>query len=197
MHSLYRIILCIAVALGSGLSSVHAQRAMPMNLEKLIADAGMIFSGRVAEVRSGVRDPQTGLVVTYVTFDVFESFYGAKGERITIKQFGGEVDGISYSPAGMPRYTVGEEVLLMLYAPSELGMQSPVGMEQGKFLIRKTTQGKKTVSSALGTRNLFKGVRNKDRVTQKSWLRVQDPGPLDYDEFTATIRALIPVVKKK
>ncbi len=174
-----------------------AQRTIPMNLEQLVADAGMIFSGRVVEVRTGVRDPKTNLIVTYVTFDVQENLYGASGRRVTIKQYGGEADGIAFYPAGLPRYKEGEEVLLLLYGPSDIGMQSPVGMEQGKFSVgRDEKSGKRTVSSATGTQNLFKGMKNQKKITQKSWLRTKDPGVLDYDEFTATLRALIPVVKK-
>jgi hypothetical protein len=187
-------IMVVAILVGS--VPLFAQRAVPMNLEKLIADAGMIFSGRVVEVRTGVRDPQTNLAVTYVTFEVSESFYGVQGSTITIKQFGGEAEGILSTPAGMPRYTVGEEVLMMFYGPSKLGMQSPVGMEQGKFLIKRDrTSGKKTLSNTLGGRSLFKGLKNKEKVAERSWLREQNPEPLDYDAFARTIRALIPAVK--
>lgn len=175
-----------------------AQRTIPMNIEALVSDAGMIFAGRVVDVKTGTRDPQTNLFVTYVTFEVSEPLYGVSGNRVTIKQYGGEAEGLAFYPAGMPRYSVGEEVVMLLYGPSDIGMQSPVGMEQGKFAIKKDEKTRKrVVSTAVGTQSLFKKLRNPERITQKAWLRTSNPGPLEYDDFVSTIRALIPVVKKR
>jgi hypothetical protein len=189
--------LTAAIVLFFTVVPVLAQRTIPMNLERLITDAGMIFSGRVVDVQTGTRDPQTNLIVTYVTFEVQENFYGTPSQRVTVKQYGGEADGLAFYPAGMPRYRVGEEVLMMMYGSSDIGMQSPVGMEQGKFTMKVDERSRtRMLQRAYGSQSLFKGLKHTDKVSRQSWLRDGETGPLNYDEFSSTIRALIPVLKK-
>jgi hypothetical protein len=174
-----------------------AQRTIPMNIEALVSNAAMIFAGRVVDVKTGTRDPHTNLFVTYITFEVIENLHGVSGNRLTIKQYGGEAEGMAFYPVGIPRYNVGEEVVMLLSAPSSIGMQSPVGMEQGKFSVRRDEKTKKKiVSTTYGTQNLFKKLRSPEKVKRKAWLKAADPGALEYDDFVSTLRSLIPVVKK-
>ncbi|MGB2868914.1 MAG: hypothetical protein WBD36_10710 [Bacteroidota bacterium] len=172
------------------------QRTIPMNLERLVQDAGVIVRGTVVGTESQ-RDPATKLLVTYVTIDVRENFYGAEGSRFTFKQYGGSEGRLVYRPAGAPRYDEGEELILMLYPKSEIGMQSPVGMEQGKFMVKAGRRsGGKTVSNSLENRNLFKGLQNPSALSKRSWANASNPGSLDVVEFAQTIRSLVRLLKK-
>ena len=172
------------------------QRTIPMNLEQLIRDAGVIVHGTVVGTESQ-RDPASKLLVTNVTIDVRENFYGAPGSRFTFKQYGGTEGRIVYRPAGSPRYYQGEELILMLYPKSEIGMQSPVGMEQGKFTVRAAGKSrKKSVSNSLENRNLFRSLQNPASLSKRSWAGASNPGPLDIDEFSRTIRSMVRLLKK-
>ena len=176
--------------------TAFGQRTIPMNLERLVRDAGVIVRGTVLGIDSQ-RDPATKLFVTDVTIDVRENFYGVEGSRFTFKQYGGTQGKLVYRPVGAPRYYEGEELILMLYPKSEIGMQSPVGMEQGKFTVRTGGKtGRKTVSNALENRNLFRGLQNPAALSKSSWAGSSNPGPLDVEEFSQTIRSLVRLLKK-
>lgn len=188
-------ILALSLVLSTPYTA-FGQRTIPMNLEQLIRDAGVIVHGVVVGIESQ-RDPATKLLVTNVTIDVREDFYGAEGNRLTFKQYGGREGRLVYRPAGAPRYYEGDELILMLYPKSEIGMQSPVGMEQGKFTVRaEGKKGKKTVSNLLDNTNLFRGLKNPSALSKRSWANASAPGPLDVDEFARTVRSLVRLLKK-
>lgn len=166
-----------------------------MNLERMVRDAGQIFEGTVVESRTGTRDPATNLLVTYVTFDVHEDFYGANGSRVTIKQYGGEADGMAFYPKDVPRYVKGERVIMLLYGPSDIGMQSPIGLSQGRFLIRTNqADGHKTILSTAPEQQLFRGMNQSQALATNVMNRGSDDS-LDYDEFRHTLRGLIATQK--
>jgi hypothetical protein len=168
-----------------------AQRTIPLNIEGLVRESAQIFAARVVDVSTGVRDEETGLMVTRITFAVQESFYGTPGSVVTMKQYGGEADGFSFYPAGLPRYRVGEEVIVMLHGPSDIGFQSPVGMEQGKFNISVDAKsGRRLVSNSLQNENLLTNLRHPEKVKKKALLK-KSPGPIEYADFASMLRSYI------
>ncbi len=174
-----------------------SQRSKPMNIEDLIKKSDLIIHGIVEKIESG-KDEQSGLLVTYITITVLENFYGDTKGKYTFKQYGGKADGIVYSTAGSPRFTVNEEVILMLYPQSTKGMQSPVGMEQGKFsVITDTRSGKKFVQNKSPNPNLFKHLKNPKAVANQKWLKPIRIEKYDYAEFAETVRKLVTTLKTK
>src|SRR5258708_32210671 len=88
--------------------------------QQLIRTAGIIFSGRVSSVRSATSSPRPGHSSTAITFLVEHAILGTSpGVNVTIHEWGGLWN-------RGERYRVGERVLLFLYAPSKLGLTSPV-----------------------------------------------------------------------
>ena len=58
--------------------------------------------------------------------------------------------------ADMPKYNVGEEIVLFLYPESKLGLTSPVGQGQGKFIVRNDLRsGQRMLLNDRSNYNLF------------------------------------------
>ena len=108
----------------------------PMSLERVAQEAGRIVHGTVVEVRSD-RD-ESGLPATWVTLAVARTLKGPHNARLTIKQVGVAEplpDGTITRVAGLPRYRVGDEVVIFLHAESRRGFTSPVGLWQGAYRV--------------------------------------------------------------
>ena len=101
----------------------------PPVLQQLVRAAGIIFSGRVTSIRGAPASPGPAPASTTVTFQVEHAMRGTSpGESLTIREWAG-----LWSSG--ERYRVGEHVLLFLYAPSKLGLTSPVAGAMGKFAM--------------------------------------------------------------
>jgi hypothetical protein len=96
---------------------------------QLVRAAGIIFSGRVTYIGPPAPASRQDQSSTTVTFQVEHALRGASpGQNLTIHEWAGLW-------AGGERYRVGERVLLFLYAPSKLGLTSPVGGAEGRFAV--------------------------------------------------------------
>jgi hypothetical protein len=136
-----RALLAVAASLTIHLP-VHATSVLPLYLDEIVDTASVAFEGTVVSSRS-TRDEATGFVVTYTTFKVHEVLKGDAGETYTIKQVGGELpaQGIREKSHGVPRFTTGQSLVVFLYGASQAGFSSPVGLEQGRFMISDETDG--------------------------------------------------------
>ena len=154
------VVLLATLLLGS---TLWAGKVRPVNLEEMTDRAATIFSGRCTDVRV-VPDATLGTEVTLVTFEVDRAVKGELGPTHRIRVLGsGERSGI----AGMPRFEPGEEVVLFLYGESRLGLSSPVGLGQGKFVVGADKQGRRLALRELGGEMLFDGVAPGLRATER------------------------------
>ena len=196
MRNLWKQILLRA----AGLLCIFAFPALgqksTLNLESLISQSGMIFSGTVIAVETGTKDRQMNLFMTYYTFRINDGIYGVDSDTVRIKQYGGEANGKKFYPKGIPRFEKGEEVLVMLYPPSKIGMTSTVGREQGKFIVQPAdSEGVSLVTNGVGNKGLFKKLRHPEMVAEQEWTKHQS-GPVPYRVLIETIRNLVPELKK-
>lgn len=144
----YLALFCFAVTV------VEASRVLPMNLPQIVEDAGKIFVGKCIEVKSG-QDPETGLIVTWITFKVSRGVKGDVGETETIKQIGGTHEELTVT-SFTPTFKVGEEILLFVYPASSIGLSTAVGLHQGKFSIYADEKtGKRKVTNGMPQNILF------------------------------------------
>jgi len=152
-------LLCLGLGLClvSGLARASIVRLL--NIEDLAGRADRIFAGRCVDVRESY-DPALGQHVTYTTFEVSRAVKGGVRGRITIRSLGGaDADPSRPDPiASVPRFRVGEDVVLFLYPDSRNGLTSPVGFGQGKFRIVKDKLGREIALNATGNRTLFRGL---------------------------------------
>ncbi len=186
IHLLVAVIVCSSAGMG--------QRSATANLERLVKEAGIIFGGKVIGVETGRKYTAMNLYATTYTFLVTEPVYGVTSDTLTIRQYGGEADGRTFYPPGIPRFEEGEEVLVLMYAPSRVGMTSTVGKEQGKFLIHETDSARWVVNS-LENKGLFSRLTHPEILADQSWIAANPAGPLPYDKFVETLKELVHILK--
>ncbi|MBP9212681.1 MAG: hypothetical protein KBF97_07740, partial [Bacteroidetes bacterium] len=126
MKASFRILLLSILLIGSVQPS-FGQRTIRMNIERIVSDAAIIVHGTVVNVESAT-DPVTNILSTFVTINVQENLYGAPEQQVTLKMVGGSTNKRTLRLSEMPRYTVGQEIIGMFFAPSKSGFTSPVGM---------------------------------------------------------------------
>jgi hypothetical protein len=102
---------------------------VPIQLQRIAGGAGTIFSGRVVSiVPARVATPDRVATVT-VTCKVENAVRGVKaGQIYSFREWAG------LWSAG-PRYRVGQRLMFFLYAPSALGLTSPVGGRSGMLPV--------------------------------------------------------------
>lgn len=183
--------LCLALALPA---LVRATSVLPLGLDRIVHDARVIFQGTVTGVRSE-RDPETGWIVSYVTFRVDDALKGAVGSTYVVKQIGGRLpDGESYHVDGVPSYVPGRSYVMFLTGPSTVGLSSPIGLSQGKFRIESSANGAE-VSNGRDFREMTARIPRgslppavRARIEQKAGGRVPT---LALDDFKQLVRQRI------
>ena len=170
------VLLLVAAAPAAGMT------VLPLDLPALTDAAARIFVGRVERVATG-RDA-SGLPATWTTFAVADQLKGTASAEVTVKQlgvrFGGDGDAARSLPE-LPRYRVGESVVLFVHAESPLGFTSPVGLGQGCFRVRDEA-GTTVVVNDVGNRNL---------PAARTAGIAASPAALPLATFLAEIRALV------
>ncbi len=106
------------------------------DLQALTSHSNLIVSGLVVE-RQTIKDPQTGRLVTFTQLDVETRLKGESPKRITIKQIGGELNGVAMWIPGSPRFDIGSRVVAFLKDQGAPGKRTYTlrGMGQGLFKI--------------------------------------------------------------
>lgn len=161
-----------------------AMTVLPLDLPAMTDAAARIFVGRVESVTTG-RDA-SGLPATWTTFAVAEGLKGTTGDHVTVKQLGARLgaDRTVLPHPALPRYEVGEAVVLFVHAESPIGFTSPVGLGQGCFRVREDA-GAAVVVNDVGNRNLAAGRAAAAPQPQPATTT------LPLDAFLAEVRALV------
>lgn len=109
---------------------------------ELASDSELILTGRVERLESRW---ENGVIYTYVTVAVRQAIKGDSDKKalreVIIRHVGGEAGGVGLRQSDMPRFELGEEVLLFLEADVEAlgagnGIYKVVGGYQGKYPLR-------------------------------------------------------------
>jgi hypothetical protein len=163
-------------------------QSQTLSLQQVVATSGAIFSGKVIKVRSAL-DSTSGLLVTYTTVSVMNAVRGVNQGEFTFKQYGGNYGGLNVRVADMSYFSEGEEVVAFLYPASTLGLTSPVGISEGKLLIRSDPQtGKKFVHGNFFHAKMLESVAEKSAASQKT---AAMPAPIiEYNQFMSLVREL-------
>lgn len=176
------LLLCAAAALPAQATSV-----LPLYLEEIVDTAAVAFQGTVTEVRSE-RDAD-GRVVTYTTFRVNDKLKGEAGITHTIKQIGGETaDGFAYRVLGIPKFSVGQDVVVFLYGVSSKGFSSPVGLDQGRFHVGVDESGEH-VSNGRDFRDMAQNLVDVDSLDAQAKAKGGPVRKMGLAEFKQLVRA--------
>jgi hypothetical protein len=195
--TLLRVMRCAVLAFAAWLiaAPAFAQRGamtIPRNLEQLTRRASDIVRGTVVEARVEKHPELTNLNTVVVTLRVRETLKGSAAGTFTFRQYIWDIRD-SYNAAG---YGKGQEVLLLMIAPSSYGLSSPAGMSQGRFHIERDGSGREIAINGTGNHGLFEGVADAARhkglaltTRQASLAAKHRRGPVDAAELAAMIRA--------
>jgi hypothetical protein len=121
------------------------------SLEQLTRSADLIVVGRVAGVRS-FWNPDRSLIISHVSIAVTAVIKGSdRPGEVVVRQAGGEIrsEDIGQRVSGSARFSVGEELVAFLQAPSAIEKQR-AGATEAYFRLVGREQGKYRVVTAAG-----------------------------------------------
>lgn len=164
---------------------------VPRNLDQLADRASDIVRGTVVSARVEKHPELTSLDTVVVTLRLKETLKGEARGTYTFRQYLWDARD-NYDAAG---YRKGQDLLLLMIAPSPLGLASPAGMGQGRFRIVRDRAGREMAVNAAGNARLFEGLDAPGKqpaplTSRQASLVANHPGgPIPAAELTALIRA--------
>ncbi len=180
---------CLATA------PAFAQRGamvLPRNLDELTDRAQDIIRGTVTDARVEKHPELGNLDTIVVTLRVRETLKGQAQGSYTFRQYIWDVRD-RHDAAG---YRKGQDLLLLMNAPTRYGLTSPAGMQQGRFSIQHDRSGRAVAVNGVGNARLLERL---DRAPgkagavltpqQESLVAKHRAGPLALEDLTALIRA--------
>lgn len=179
---------CIAAAPAFG---QRGAMTVPRNLDQLTDRASDIVRGSVISARVEKHPVLSNLDTVVVTLRVRDTLKGQAAGTFTFRQYIWDVRD-RYDAAG---YRKGQDFLLLMIAPSEYGLSSPAGMEQGRFRIERDRAGREVAVNGADNFRLFDGLAaaNEKGVAltprQTSLAAKHRKGPVELAELEAMIRA--------
>ena len=166
--------------------------SLPLNLEEITNSADRIFTGVCEKIEEIEKDPVSNLTVIKYTFKITESVKGINSDEITFNQ---------WKPTTVDAgYVIGEKYVVFLYPNSRIGLTSPVGFMQGKFLVEKKgeNRGVEFVRNKINNTGLSKNLRTQKRISIKDDYQLnnyihecsQAGKPIRYKDFIKAVRYL-------
>jgi hypothetical protein len=188
-RSLLAVVACLAAA------PAFAQRGaitLPRNLDELADRAQDIVRGTVVDAHVEKHPELTNLDTVVVTLRLRETLKGQSQGSYTFRQYIWDVRD-RYDAAG---YRKGQDLLLLMNAPSRYGLTSPVGLQQGRFSIRRDRSGRALAMNGMGNVRLFERLDLTSARTQAvlsprqaSLVAKHRAGPLAVEDLRGLIRA--------
>ncbi len=189
--------LCaLLFAAGIAAAPAFAQRGaltVPRNLDQLTDRASDIVRGTVVEARVEKHPELSNLDTVVVTLRVRETLKGSAQGTYSFRQYIWDIRD-RYDAAG---YRKGQDLLLLMIAPSRYGLASPAGMGQGRFRVERDRSGRDMAVNETGNLRLFQGLSG---ATEKRGIALtpnqaalaakHQSGPVELRELMAMIRAL-------
>jgi len=151
--------VCGAIALAALFlaAPAFAQRGamtVPRSLEQMSERAADIVRGTVVSARVEKHPELSNLDTVVVTLRVRETLKGEARGNFTFRQYIWDIRD-RWDAAG---YRKGQDLLLVLNAPTRYGLTSPVGIEQGRFRIQRDRNGGFVALNGTGNLHLLDGV---------------------------------------
>ena len=141
LERLVALRLLVVLVWGLGPGTLQAATVLHLSLEDMTRASGVVFHGVVKEVNDRVATSDAGPFRTVVHFEILEVLRGLPQERRTFELEipGGRGPRLVMRIPGMPKFSVGEEVLLFLEKYS--GGYALTGLAQGVYRIDRGEGG--------------------------------------------------------
>jgi hypothetical protein len=192
----YLAFLCVLVFLLCA-GTAQGQRGaivLHQNLAELSDEAATIVRGRVASVEAERHPQYYNLHTVVVSLQVEEVLKGSAEPVFTFRQYVHDIRDrethLGYKP--------GQEVLLFMIQPSDYGLSSPAGLEQGRFRILADAQGNRSAVNGLNNYGLLKNMEStvsklgpEGRSSLEQLMMHHRGGPIQYEELARVIRGVV------
>ena len=164
----------------------------PRSLAQLTQEAERIVHGYVVSARVEPHPQFKNLTTVVITMKVAETLKGAPAQTLEFRQFIWDIR----DRWDAARYSKGQELLLMLGPVSPYGLSSPVGLEQGRFVITRDRAGNAQALNGRGNVGLFedaqaqaqrRGLKLSARAA--ALVRRTQAGPVPLADLEDTVRA--------
>lgn len=187
------MVLCAAMTGALALApAAMAQKHLKQNLQAMVASSANIIAGEVISVTDGFDDKNRPY--TEVQIKVGQDIKGkfAEGSTYSFRQFGllkpksmgnGKVY-LGVSPEGFAKWHTGEQVIAFMNPSLGGGLNSTVGLEQGKFVVQN---GK--VQNQLGNLGLFEDM-NTQGLNSEELNMLTGSGAVDAATFVELVGKL-------
>jgi hypothetical protein len=166
----------------------------PQNLAQMTDEAATVVQGRVLSVRMEPHPQLTNLQTVVVTLQVDQVFKGQSAQTYTFRQYSWDYRGA----ARRTGYAPGQNLLLLMTKPSQYGLSSPVGLEQGRFQITTDSEGRLVAANGHGNAGLFANmtadVQKRGIALSRSMSSLvaqQQSGPISLNDLTTLIGQLV------
>ncbi|HEU4515778.1 MAG TPA: hypothetical protein VFR77_00610 [Steroidobacteraceae bacterium] len=192
LRRILRPIVLVAACIAA--TSAVAQRGaltLPRNLDELTDRASDIVRGTVVDARVEKHPELDNLHTIVVTLSVRETLKGDARGTYTFRQYIWDIRD-RQDAAG---YRKGQDLLLLMNAPSRYGLSSPVGLEQGRFRIQRDRAGREVAMNGTGNLRLFERLQDGGpkpaalTERQASLVARHRSGPIPLEDVSAMIRA--------
>jgi hypothetical protein len=182
-------------------SSVFVAQEEALRIHRDIADltdeASLIVHGTVVSSHVEPHPQFPNLNSVLVTMSVADCLKGSPAKTITFRQYVWDIRSITANGG----YHKGEELLLFLRPPSQYGLTSPAGLQQGRFEITRDDKRQLQAMNAEHNAGLFVSMSSKARqrkaalpaASQK--LAAQISGPVQLTDLKQVVRAFAGTAK--
>jgi hypothetical protein len=164
-----------------------------VNLAYLTQRADIIVQGRITDVRHVNLPGYPNIPTVEIQLKVENMLRGPDQATYTFREVFLGLRG----KEGKQGYKIGQRLLLFLPAPSQYGLSSPVGIEQGRFHIGQNTgESSAMIVNEHGNAGLFKNVENSAdksgiRLTKRQLHTIGTAsGAVALDDFISLVQSL-------
>jgi hypothetical protein len=162
-----------------------------LDLARMVDESENVVLGRVTSVVAEKHPEFENLDTVVVTLQVLDPLKGSPGAQLTFRQYVFDV----HDRDTKLGYRLGEEIVVMLRRPSQFGLTSPVGLEQGRFRVERDGANIRMLRNGQDNAGLFTGIEQSSpqltlRLSQNlQQLVIQHrTGPITYDQFKSFVQ---------
>lgn len=152
----FAVVALLSAILFSAIPASSQSKAITTsrNLAQLVSESQQVVQGWVTSVNLQPHAQLHNLLTVVVAIQVEDTLKGDAAKTFTFTQV--VIDKVDQRQT--MGYRVGQHLLLLLIKPSVYGLSSPAGMEQGRFRIQTTSDGKLLATNGLANAGLFRGL---------------------------------------
>lgn len=179
---------------GLSLSAQRGALVQQRNLFELVNQAESVVVGRVVSARLEKHPEFQNLDTVVVTLQVDDTWKGTAGPTLTFRQYVWDIR----DKANRLGYRKGQQILLLLNRPSEYGLTSPAGVDQGRFRLLEDARGRRLALNGVGNRGLFFEMRDplrRERIELSSsaslLVETHRQGPIALADLKNLVRQMV------